>query len=437
MQVQDLSVTTTSPMPQEAAEAENDRLYRAERTMLLVRWVAVVFAFVQVITFYRPYPNGYLPLALAIVGCMAVGNVVFTYELRSAPSPLRLRRISVASLTFDVLAVLGLIWAYVFDPETAIWAVMYILPLGGAIRFQRQGAMYATAGVSVGYTLREVYGSIRYDYDFLFTSISFRCGIAFLIAYVAGTATKELVAGRRQVEQANRELFDLNRSMREFVSIASHDMRTPVSVITGLSNTIVRDGDTMSEPQKRELVEVIHRRSQSLDRLVNDLLTTSSIDAGIFPHRSEKVDLDELLHDVTRNTNSGLVEVQVEAETYAQADPEHVRRIVGNLLSNAALYGEPPVVVQAIKNSPWIDINVVDQGKGVPETFIPRLFEKFARSPETARSVEGTGLGLSIVRGLAAQNGGSVSYQQINGGGALFSVRLPEWTESTSKRAAT
>jgi signal transduction histidine kinase len=417
----------TSPPPQEAQEAEIDRLYRAERTMLLARWVAVVFSFLQIITFYRPYPRYVLTLALAIVVVMAIGNTMFSYRLRRAPAANELRHISFVTLTFDVIVVSALIWIYTFDPDTAIWAVMYILPLGGAIRFQMRGAMYATAGVSLGYALREVFGAYHYDNEFLFSSITFRCGIAFLIAYVAGSTTRELLAGRNRVEKANRELFELNRSMREFVSIASHDMRTPVSVISGLSNTIVRDGDTMSEPQKRELIQVIHRRSKSLDRLVNDLLATSSIDAGIVPHRAERIDVRDLLQDAVQNTEAGFVEVLVENGAVANADPEHVRRIIGNLLSNAARYGEPPVSITASRATPWIVIEVADHGPGVPKSFVPRLYEKFARAPETARSVEGTGLGLSIVRGLVQQNGGTVTYEPADHGGARFVVRLPEW----------
>jgi signal transduction histidine kinase len=434
LQVQNLIVT--SPPPPEAQEAEIDRLYRAERTMLLARWVAVVFSFLQIITFYRPYPDHVLPLALAVVAVMAAGNTAFSYLLRAEPGAERLRSISFATLAFDVSIVTALIWVFTFDPETAIWAVMYILPLGGAIRFQMRGAMFATAGVSAGYALREVFGYYQYENEFLITSITFRCGIAFLIAYVAGSTTRELLAGRHRVEQANRELFELNRSMREFVSIASHDMRTPVSVISGLSNTIVRDGETMSEPQKRELIQVIHRRSKSLDRLVNDLLATSSIDAGIIPHRAERVELRDLLEDAVRNTEAGFVEVVVENGTIANADPEHVRRIIGNLLSNAARYGEAPVSIVATRSTPWVVVQVTDHGPGVPQTFVPRLFEKFARAPETARSVEGTGLGLSIVRGLVQQNGGTVAYEQARDGGAVFIVRLPEWADPTERTSS-
>jgi signal transduction histidine kinase len=436
LQVQTQTVTP-SPSPLEAQEVDNDRLLRAERTMLIARWIGVVFAFVQVITFYRPYPRHILPIALVIVAIMATGNALFSYLLRRDPDAARLRRIAIATLAFDAASALALISTYTFDPETAIWAVMYIIPLGGAIRFQLRGAMLATIGIGIGYTLREILGSIHYHYEFLPTSITFRIGIALLIAYVSGSTTKELLAGRRRVDSANRELSELNRSMREFVSIASHDMRTPVSVISGLSNTIVRDGESMSDLQKRELIEVIYRRSKSLDRLVNDLLATSSIDAGIVPRRPERLDLQELLRDVTGHSDTWFVDLEVETGAMAYADPEHVRRIVGNLLSNAARFGEPPVSIIVRTTPPWVDVMIRDNGPGVPPSFIPRLFEKFARAPETARTIEGTGLGLSIVRGLVTENGGSVSYQKIDGAGAQFSVRLQQWSDAIDKRATT
>lgn len=433
-----MTTSTTPPTPlasPDASHLECERLFRAERTLLKVRWVGVVFAFLQVVFYYIPHPGHQFRIALAICALLVIGNAMMTVLLWRQPEPLELRKLSFVSLALDLVVAMGFVWTYTFDPNTAIWAVIYILPLGGAIRFQRKGAIGVTLAAIALYVTREIWGSIHYGYEFFVVSVTFRMGIALLIAYVAGTATRELVQGRREVEHANHELSELNQTIREFVTIASHDMRTPVSVISGLSNALVRDGNTMSEHQKSELIQVINRRSQSLDRLVNDLLATSSIDAGIIPHRAEQCDLTDLLKDLVENSDIPSVELSVRENVFAFADPEHIRRIVGNLLTNAHRYGGEPIVVSYEPIGNLVDITVKDHGPGVNESFVPRLYEKFARAPETARTIEGTGLGLSIVKGLAVQNGGDSFYRRNETGGAEFHVTLP-LAESPSNGAA-
>ncbi len=408
------------------ADPHSQRLFRAERTMTRVRAVAALFALAQVCTYYKPYPDGVIQQAFAVVAFLAVSNVVFVVLLKRPLELRALRRLAVASLTVDFVAATAFVFVYTFDVETAIWAVLYLLPLEGAIRFQLRGALLVTAAVTVGYFLREAYGAWHYDNEFFLVSVTFRMGIAFMIAYVAGSTARDLLAGQDEIRLANVELADMNRSMRDFVAIASHDMRTPLSVIGGLSGVLVTNDDNLTSDQRSESLKAIHRNSQSLGRLVNDLLTVSSIEAGTVVAHREEVDIAKAVREAVAMVSTNTpVRVEVPAGILVSVDPDHLRRILVNLLTNADNYGEPPVTVRVRSNEAFVEIDVCDEGSGVPAAFIPLLFDRFTRfdSPERQQA-DGSGLGLAIVRGLAQRNGGDVRYATGEPKGARFTVVL-------------
>lgn len=182
--------------------AEFDRLRRTERTMGRIRWAGVAFGVVHALTFYRPYPDGVLPWALVAMALLATGNVVVGAAARRATDAAGMQRVALGALALDVVGIMALVFVYTFDVETAVWAVTYLLPLEGAVRFQLRGAMATMGVVTAVYAVREVYGTAVYGNEFLPMSISFRMGIGFLIAAVAGSMATSLVRDRRQAEDA-------------------------------------------------------------------------------------------------------------------------------------------------------------------------------------------------------------------------------------------
>src|SRR5688572_11882867 len=169
-------------VPAAPAPSPLERAIRAERTMVQIRWAGVVFAAAQVATYYLPYPAGVLPVAAAIVAGLALGNVAVMVAPRGLNDYAGMRRIEVASLILDGVVVMGLVFVYTFDPDTAMWAVIYILPLEGAIKFALRGSLLTMATATVAYALREFYGEVTYGTPLLWTSVSFRMGIGFIIA---------------------------------------------------------------------------------------------------------------------------------------------------------------------------------------------------------------------------------------------------------------
>jgi K+-sensing histidine kinase KdpD len=178
-----------------------NRLRSAERSMIIVRWFAAGFALVQVLTYYRPYPGGVKPVALVLVGALVLANAFLIRAYARWTDLEGARRLAFLALAIDFVAIFCFVFVYTFDVETAMWALVYILPLEGAIRFQRVGALGAMAAATVAYTLREYWGSVTYsDHPFQLTSISFRMGIGLIIGAVAGAMSSRLVRERDRVE---------------------------------------------------------------------------------------------------------------------------------------------------------------------------------------------------------------------------------------------
>ncbi|HEU0130381.1 MAG TPA: HAMP domain-containing sensor histidine kinase [Mycobacteriales bacterium] len=233
-------------------------------------------------------------------------------------------------------------------------------------------------------------------------------------------------------------LFERERenteTMRDFVAIASHDLRTPTAVITGYASLLTSKWELVSDPQKREMLDAISRQARHLARLIEDLLTVSQIEAGAIRSEPQVVDLREAMTQLVDDLATGAAEVRVDVPegTRVFADPEHLARIVTNYVRNASVYGAPPIVVAARCHDGECEIQVADQGPGVPPEFVPRLFEKFARADKKmSKATQGTGLGLSIVRGLARAAGGDAWYMPNRPTGSVFGVRLPSAPKET------
>lgn len=232
-------------------------------------------------------------------------------------------------------------------------------------------------------------------------------------------------------------LFELEArsrdAMRDFVAIASHDLRTPVTVIQGFSQLMTQQWDVLSDEKRQGFAAAIERQSVLLDRLVRDILTVSRLDVQEVEVLTLRVDVSHSAEDaVASMTEDAEVNVRSKGCVIAQADPEHVSRMLHNYLRNALVYGAPPYTVEIEGRDGWVTVRVRDGGVGVPTEFAPKLFDKFARvDKKKSRAVQGTGLGLSIVKGLAEANGGNTWYEHNDPRGACFGFRLPAAADDT------
>jgi signal transduction histidine kinase len=223
-----------------------------------------------------------------------------------------------------------------------------------------------------------------------------------------------------RVRNRTAALDEANQTIREFVSIASHDLRGPLGMIALAAEYVAKTDD---EDRRRDLASRIIDVAIHATHLVEDLGTLSLADSGQLPVRPERV----LVHEVAALVAEEVAgrhdhQVDVPAGLEVLADRDHVLRMVSNLARNAVRHGRPPVTVRASTDGARVRIRVSDCGDGVAQDFVPRLFTRFARG---RRAGEGTGLGLSIVDSLAGANGGSVRYTPNEPAGACFEIDLP------------
>jgi signal transduction histidine kinase len=243
------------------------------------------------------------------------------------------------------------------------------------------------------------------------------------------STVQELQKVNEQLDLANRDLQAANQTMKDFVAIASHDLRGPVSAILGFASTMLQQWDSFEDTEKKDYLTIIERRGRYLTRMLDSLLTVSRIEAGAIEVHRETIDIPAAIRDVLEEFSDRADQIEIRSPETLRcvADPDHLHRILVNYISNAFKYGAPPVEIVASDNGEWVKLCVHDSGNGIPEDFAPRLFHKFARAETVPSGTEkGSGLGLSIVSGLAEANNGEAWYESNQPKGSTFGVRLPK-----------
>lgn len=224
---------------------------------------------------------------------------------------------------------------------------------------------------------------------------------------------------------ANEQLAAADRLKDQFLAMASHEMRTPLTAITGFTSTMQNMSKELSEDQKQDFLSIIDTQTNRLQRLVDDLLTLARIESGVLQARAEPIPVALALKQTVRELGAQNIAIACPPRLTALADPDQVQQILTNFLGNAIKYGAEPIELSAQPIDGSVEIRVCDHGHGVAADFIPHLFERFARARSSSAQIKGTGLGLSITRGLAHAQGGGTWYEPNSPHGACFCVRLP------------
>jgi PAS domain S-box-containing protein len=232
----------------------------------------------------------------------------------------------------------------------------------------------------------------------------------------------ELAQHAQQLQEANAHLADV-------VAMLSHDVRQPLSNIVGLGELLLEDWSDSSDHDKRSDVQRMTAAGHRASHLVTDILTLAQLDAGALKARPVRLDLTHAAREaVNTHQTSDPTPITVIApdETNGLADPAHLQLVLGNLLGNATKYGRPPITVTVSNRRDHVEIRVCDNGEGVPEKFVPQLFDRFTRADiGVATTAPGTGLGLYLVRQLVRAGGLDIIYQPNQPCGAVFVVIVP------------
>lgn len=232
----------------------------------------------------------------------------------------------------------------------------------------------------------------------------------------------------------------LDQMKREFVSTVSHELRTPLTSIQGALGLLGTEAAGQLPEKARRLIDIAHKNSSRLVRLINDILDIEKVEAGKMTFSMREHRLDELMEQaIAANRNfADQYQVDLRLDNRGQnlrirVDEDRFSQILANLISNAAKFSPAggQVRVEVSQHAGQARIRVTDQGPGIEPDVQRHLFQKFVQGDSSdARSKGGTGLGLSIVKALTEQMGGLVAVQSTPGKGTRFTLDFPCLAES-------
>jgi two-component system, OmpR family, phosphate regulon sensor histidine kinase PhoR len=230
------------------------------------------------------------------------------------------------------------------------------------------------------------------------------------------------------------ELKHLERIRTDFVANASHELKTPITAIRGLSETLVGD-DNVDRATLAQFMERIHLQSIRLSQLVTDLMTISRLESDQNPGDFSLLNFGELVSRALAASQAALEQKQQRLTTSlppqrveVYGDRQHLSQLIDNLLDNAIKYTPDKGHIQLrlrVEGSDMV-FEVEDSGIGISPQYQQRVFERFYRVDKArSQSMGGTGLGLSIVKNIAERHSGNVSVNSQLGVGSVFTFRMP------------
>ncbi len=252
---------------------------------------------------------------------------------------------------------------------------------------------------------------------------------------------RRLVIALRGTEARRRT----ERAHAELIATVAHELRSPLTSVKGFTATLLNKWERFTDGQKRLMLETVNSDADRVTRLIAELLDISRIDAGRLEIHKQVVDLAAAV----RRQVAGKVAAGIEAERFdirvaeglrqQWADPDKIDQVLANLLENAVRHGEGTVTIEvapakeSVEAAMWerpgtpsrdlegTAVTVSDEGSGIPEESMPRVFTRFWRGSKRG----GTGLGLYIVKGIVEAHGGTIRIDRAPGGGARFRFILP------------
>jgi len=346
----------------------------------------------------------------------------------------------------------------------AAWAGAVALPAGTTAVALGIRALVPVPDLQMLYLLAVIVAAVRFGrgpalltsalsiaaYDFLFVPPYFTFRVAdaryvltfamlFGVGWAAGTFADRARAEERERLRLAQEaeaaaLKAKTEQMRSaLLSAVSHDLRSPLSAITGAATTL-RDTTGLPEQERSELIESICEEAERMETLVANLLDMTRLEAGALKPRCEWVPVEEMIGSALGRLESRLRgrEVTVDVQPGLPllfVDPVVFGQVFVNLLENAARYTPPgsAVELRARVDGERVVIEVSDRGPGIPAGAGDRVFEKFFRGHHAG--VPGAGLGLSICKGIVEVHGGRIAAIAREGGGATFRIVLPRPSE--------
>ena len=233
-----------------------------------------------------------------------------------------------------------------------------------------------------------------------------------------------------ELEEQNAQLRESERLKSDLVNTVSHELRTPLSGVMGFTKLLLtREFDAET---RRHYLGIVDAQARRLSDLLDDFLDVRRIEEGRFERARELVDMATLLREEAQlySLQSAKHQVEVEIESAplpVMGNPDRLRQVIGNLISNAIKYSPQGGVVEvsADRGNGSVRVEVHDEGMGIPLSQQPQIFTKFFRGDAPASGITGTGLGLAVSRDIVESHGGRIGFTSAEGEGTTFFVELP------------
>jgi signal transduction histidine kinase len=258
-------------------------------------------------------------------------------------------------------------------------------------------------------------------------------------------------AATAELKERYEQLKELDRMKSQFLSIASHELKTPITAMSGFLQVALRrvrrlgDGEAAAPVAEglraiTEQLEVVYRQTGKLARLVDELLDVSRIQTGRIEFRYADVDLSELANEVATRmqltTSTHAISVRRDSENVVTADRDHLEQVLNNLVTNAIKYSPTggTITIDVRPDGDGVRLSVTDQGIGIPEKELDAIFGLFYRSPDrAARDAAGMGLGLYISREIVVRHGGRIWAESGGVKGSTLNVVIPRMPIGATK----
>jgi len=244
-----------------------------------------------------------------------------------------------------------------------------------------------------------------------------------------------LISQQKELEAKNSELNRLNEEKNYLLGMAAHDLRNPLGNILILSDFIIDESADILSDTQRGFINMIKQSSTYMMGLINNILDVSKIESGKLEIKAKPVDLVSII-DNNLMLNIHLAEkkkIRLDKELCSdnlmiRADPQYIEQVLNNLISNAVKFSlsDTKIIVRLETNEDCATISVIDQGPGIPDNELGKLFKFFSRTSVTTTAGEhSTGLGLAISRKIVEAHNGEIKVESTKGVGSTFSFTLP------------
>lgn len=237
-----------------------------------------------------------------------------------------------------------------------------------------------------------------------------------------------------ELARANDRLKELDQLKSEFVSLATHQIRGPITAIKGYASMLLEGDYGPVAPNVKESVQTIFQSSSALAVIVQDFLDVSRIEQGRMKYEFTDLDLGTLVTEAARELRPNIerkgltLSITAEQGITVNADAGKLRQVVGNLIDNSLKYTPTGSITVAVtKEGANAFVRVSDTGVGIKPETLPKLFQKFSRAEDASKAnILGTGLGLYVAKQLITAQGGSIEASSPGlGKGSTFAVELP------------